>query len=184
MANIYDVAKRARVSAATVSAVVNDSAYVSPALKSRVEEAIGQLDYRPNSVARSLAQQRTRIIGMVALNIANPFWPAVVRGAEDAVRARGYELLLANSDDDPDKEAQDLRLFLAKRVDGILLTKACGRLPADLHAQLKASRRSGRAVDASRHRPAIGRGHGRRGRRRVRGGDAPAPPRLPRGLAC
>ena len=83
-------------------------------------------------MARSLAQQRTRIIGMVALNIANPFWPAVVRGVEDAVRARGYELLLANSDDDPEKEAQDLRLFLAKRVDGILLTKACGRLPADL----------------------------------------------------
>ena len=72
MANIYDVAKRARVSAATVSAVVNGSAYVSPALKSRVEEAIGLLGYRPNSVARSLAQQRTRIIGMVALNIANP----------------------------------------------------------------------------------------------------------------
>ena len=91
-------------------------------------------------MARSLAQQRTRIIGMVALNIANPFWPAVVRGAEDAVRARGYELLLANSDDDPEKEAQDLRLFLAKRVDGILLTKSCGRLPADLHTQLKTSR--------------------------------------------
>jgi len=139
MANIYDVAKRARVSAATVSAVVNDSAYVSPSLRARVEEAVGELDYRPNSVARSLAQQRTRIIGMVALNIANPFWPVVVRGAEDAVRARGYELMIANSDDDPDKEAQDLRMFLAKRVDGILLTKACGRLPADLHEQLKAS---------------------------------------------
>ncbi len=139
MATIYDVAKRARVSAATVSAVVNDSAYVSPPLKSRVEEAIGQLDYRPNSVARSLAQRRTRTIGMVALNIANPFWPAVVRGAEDAVRARGYELLLVNSDDDAEKEAQDLRLFLAKRVDGILLTKACGKLPSDLHEQLKAS---------------------------------------------
>ena len=139
MANIYDVARRARVSAATVSAVVNDSAYVSPLLRARVEEAVGELDYRPNSVARSLAQQRTRIIGMVALNIANPFWPAVVRGVEDAVRARGYELLLANSDDDAGKEAQDLRLFLAKRVDGILLTKACGRLPADLHAQLEAS---------------------------------------------
>ena len=140
MANIYDVAKRARVSAATVSAVVNDSAYVSPVLRSRVEEAVGELDYRPNSVARSLAQQRTRIIGMVALNIANPFWPVVVRGAEDAVRARGYELMIANSDDDPDKEAQALRMFLAKRVDGILLTKACGRLPADLHQQLKVSR--------------------------------------------
>jgi LacI family transcriptional regulator len=140
VANIYDVAKRARVSAATVSAVVNESAYVSPSLKSRVEDAIEQLHYRPNSVARSLAQQRTRIVGMVALNIANPFWPAVVRGAEDALRARGYDLLLANSDDDPEKEARDLRLFLAKRVDGILLTKACGRLPSDLHAQLKTSR--------------------------------------------
>ena len=139
MSNIYDVAKRARVSAATVSAVVNESAYVSPPLKSRVEEAIEQLDYRPNSVARSLAQRRTRTVGMVALNIANPFWPAVVRGAEDAVRARGYELLLVNSDDDPEKEAQELRLFLAKRVDGILLTKACGRLPSALHAQLAAS---------------------------------------------
>ena len=139
MANIYDVAKRARVSAATVSAVVNESAYVSPLLKARVAAAVELLDYRPHSVARSLAQQRTRIIGMVALNIANPFWPVVVRGAEDAVRARGYELLLANSDDDPEKEAQDLRLLLAKRVDGILLTKACGRLPADLQAQLKTS---------------------------------------------
>ena len=139
MANIYDVARRARVSAATVSAVVNHSAYVSPLLKSRVEAAVEQLKYHPNLVARSLAQQRTRTLGMVALNIANPFWPAVVRGVEDAARKRGYELLLANSDDDPDKEAQCLRLFLAKRVDGILLTKACGRLPADLTAQLKAS---------------------------------------------
>jgi LacI family transcriptional regulator len=104
-----------------------------------VEAAIQQLQYHPNLVARSLAQQRTRTLGMVALNIANPFWPAVVRGVEDAARARGYELLLANSDDDPEKEAQCLRLFLAKRVDGILLTKACGRLPADVVAQLKAS---------------------------------------------
>jgi LacI family transcriptional regulator len=139
MANIYDVAKRARVSAATVSAVVNDSAYVSRSLKSRVEQAIEQLGYRPNLVARSLAQRRTRTLGMVALNIANPFWPAVVRGVEDTARERGYELLLANSDDDPEKEAQCLRLFLAKRVDGILLTKACGRLPGDLLAQLRTS---------------------------------------------
>ncbi len=139
MVTIYDVARRARVSAATVSAVVNDSAYVSPSLKSRVEQAIHHLSYQPNLVARSLAQQRTRTVGMVALNIANPFWPEVVRGADDAARARGYELLLANSDDDPGKEAQCLRLFLAKRVDGILLTKASGRLPSDLLAQLKAS---------------------------------------------
>ncbi len=139
MANIYDVAKRARVSAATVSAVVNESAYVSPPLKARVEQAIEHLKYQPNLVARSLARQRTRTLGMIALNIANPFWPAVVRGVEDAARARGYELLLANSDDKPEQEAQSLRLFLAKRVDGILLTKARGKLPADIAAQLKAT---------------------------------------------
>jgi LacI family transcriptional regulator len=139
MANIYDVAKRARVSAATVSAVVNESAYVSPPLKARVEEAIQQLQYHPNLVARSLARQQTRTLGMIALNIANPFWPAVVRGVEDAARARRYELLLANSDDNPEQEAQSLRLFLAKRVDGILLTKALGKLPKDIAAQLKAN---------------------------------------------
>jgi len=139
MATIYDVAGRARVSAATVSAVVNGSAYVSPALKARVEEAVRHLDYHPSPVARGLARQRTRTLGMVALNIANPFWPAVVRGVEDAARERGYELLLANSDDDAQKEARCLRLFLAKRVDGILLTKACGPLPADLKAQLNAA---------------------------------------------
>ena len=139
MANIYDVAKRARVSAATVSAVVNESAYVSPPLKARVEEAIQELKYHPNLVARSLARQQTRTLGMIALNIANPFWPAVVRGVEDAARARGYELLLANSDDNPEQEAQSLRLFLAKRVDGILLTKSHGQLPRDIAAQLKAN---------------------------------------------
>lgn len=139
MATIFDVAKRARVSTATVSAVVNQSAYVSPALRARVDSAVQALNYQPNLVARSLARQRTQTLGMIALNITNPFWPAVVRGVEDSARARRYELLLANSDDDPDKEAQYLRLFLAKRVDGILLTKARGKLPRDIADQLKAT---------------------------------------------
>lgn len=139
MANIYDVAKRARVSTATVSAVINDTAYVSSTLKARVMDAVQELNYQPSLVARSLARQQTRTLGMVALNIANPFWPVVVRGVEDAARARGYELLLANSDDDPEKEAQYLRLFLAKRVDGILLTKSQGAMPADLKKQLQTS---------------------------------------------
>ncbi len=140
MANIYDVAKEARVSVATVSAVVNGSAYVSPPLKARVTQAIQKLSYQPNLVARSLAKQRTRTIGMVAPNIANPFWPEVVRGVEDAAHARHYTLLLANSDDEPAKEALYLRLFLAKRVDGILICKAPGRLAPDVAAQLKTSR--------------------------------------------
>lgn len=140
MATIYDVAKEAHVSLATVSAVVNESAYVSPALKTRVAGAIRKLGYQPNLLARSLATQRTRTLGMIVPNIANPFWPEVVRGVEDAAHATGYTLLLASSDDDRAKEAVYLRLFLAKRVDGVLLTKAAGGLDADLVARLRSTR--------------------------------------------
>lgn len=139
MANIYDVAREARVSVATVSAVVNDSAYVSPALKARVTAAVRRLGYHPNLLARGLAMQQSRTIGMIVPNIANPFWPEVVRGVEDAVHARNYTLLLASSDDDLAKEALYLNLFLAKRVDGILLTKAAGGLKRDVAARLKSA---------------------------------------------
>jgi len=140
MATIYDVAKQANVSLATVSAVVNDSAYVSPGLKNRVTSAIEKLRYQPNLLARSLATQQTRTLGMIVPNIANPFWPEVVRGVEDAAHAAGYTVLLASNDDDRAKEALYLRMFLAKRVDGILLTKTAGGLEADLARQLRATR--------------------------------------------
>ena len=139
MANIYDVARRAKVSVATVSAVVNDSAYVSPALKARVVKAIQELAYKPNLLARSLATQQSHMLGMIVPDIANPFWPEVVRGAEDRAHAAGYTLLLSNSDDDPKKEALYLNLFLAKRVDGVLLAKAPGALAADTVAHIKSN---------------------------------------------
>ncbi len=129
MSNIYDVAKRARVSVATVSAVLNDSAFVSPALKARVRTAVDTLGYAPNLLARSLAKQRTHTLGMIVPDIANPFFPEVVRGAEDAAYAAGYSLLIASTDNDLKKEELYLRLFLAKRVDGVILTKAPGRMP-------------------------------------------------------
>jgi len=140
MATIYDVAKAAKVSLATVSAVVNGTAYVSPGLKTRVTAAIQKLGYQPNLLARGLATQQTHTIGMVVPNIANPFWPEVVRGVEDAAHAAGYTLLLASSDDDRAKEALYLRLFLAKRVDGLLLTKAAGPLEPDVAAMLRSAR--------------------------------------------
>lgn len=140
MATIYDVAKRARVSLSTVSAVVNSSAYVSPLLRSRVMTAITVLGYQPNLLARGLVTQKTRTIGMVVPTIANPFWPEVVRGVEDAAHASGYTLLLANSDDDRAKEALYLRMFFAKRVDGVLLTKAGGPLARDVAALLTKTR--------------------------------------------
>jgi LacI family transcriptional regulator, galactose operon repressor len=132
VATIYDVARAARVSLATVSAVLNDTAFVSDGLKTRVETAIAELGYQPNLLARGLAKQRTQTFGMIVPDIANPFFPEVVRGAEDAARAAGYTLLIASSDNDLKQEEVYLRLFLAKRVDGVILTKAPGRMPKDL----------------------------------------------------
>ena len=132
MANIYDVARRARVSAATVSAVLNDSAFVSPGLTTRVQAAVAALGYEPNLLARGLAKRQTKTIGMIVPDIANPFFPEVVRGAEDTAQTAGYTLLIASTDNDTDKENLYLKLFLAKRVDGVILTKAPGRFPPDL----------------------------------------------------
>lgn len=140
MPNIYDVARQARVSVATVSAVVNQSAYVSPQLERRVTAAIRKLGYRPNLLARSLAKQRSHMLGMIVPDIVNPFWPEVVRGAEDRAHEAGYTLLLANTDDDPKKEEMYLNLFLAKRVDGILLTKAPGSLCPEIVDRFAAAR--------------------------------------------
>ena len=123
-ASIYDVARESRVSVFTVSAVVNNKTHVGKKLRERVEAAIRKLNYRPNLLARSLAKQKTHTIGMIVPDIANPFFPMVVRGAEDAAQKRGYNLLLCNSDDTQVREESALELLLSKRVDGILLTKA------------------------------------------------------------
>jgi LacI family transcriptional regulator len=140
MANIYDVARAARVSVATVSAVVNDSAYVSPPLKARVQNAIRKLGYQPNLLARSLAKQQSHMLGMVVPDIANPFWPEVVRGAEDRAHKAGFTLLLANTDDDPRKEELYLDLFIAKRVDGILVTASPQAGTRDVMTRLEKAR--------------------------------------------
>ena len=140
MANIYDVATRARVSVATVSAVMNDSAFVSPALKARVTSAIDALGYHPNLLARGLAKQCTQTFGMIVPDIANPFFPEVVRGAEDVAHGAGYTLLIASSDNDVEKESTYLQLFMAKRVDGVILTKAPGPIPQDVRRRLAKAR--------------------------------------------
>ena len=122
-ASIYDVARESGVSVFTVSAVVNKKAHVGKRLRERVETAIRKLNYRPNLIARSLANRRTHTIGMIVPDIGNPFFPMVVRGAEDAAQKHGYNLLLCNSDDKADKEALYLELLISKRVDGIILNK-------------------------------------------------------------
>jgi LacI family transcriptional regulator len=136
-ASIYDVAKEARVSVFTVSAVVNQKSHVGKKLRDRVDAAIRKLNYRPNLLARSLAKQKTHTIGMIVPDIANPFFPMVVRGAEDAAQKRGYNLLLCNSDDTQEKEENALELLLSKRVDGILLTKAVSDINPSLRQMMQ-----------------------------------------------
>ena len=125
---IYDVAREARVSVFTVSAVINNKSHVGAPLKKRVDAAILKLNYRPNSLAQSLANERTRTLGVIVPDISNPFFPLVVRGAEDIAQKRGYSILLCNSDGLLEKEELYLDLLVAKRVDGILLTKSPGDL--------------------------------------------------------
>lgn len=136
-ASIYDVAREARVSVFTVSAVVNHKSHVGKKLRERVEAAIQKLNYRPNLLARSLAKQKTHTIGMIVPDIGNPFFPMVVRGAEDAAQKRGYNLLLCNSDDAQEKEESALELLLSKRVDGILLTKAINDMSPSLRQMIQ-----------------------------------------------
>lgn len=137
MANIYDVARRAGVSVATVSAVVNKSSYVSPPLETRVQQAIRELNYTPNLLARSMAQQKTLTLGVLIPDIANPFYTEIVRGIEDRATKSGYTILLGSSDNQLPKEELYLRLFLSKRVDGILMVKAPGGLSPDLLVTLR-----------------------------------------------
>jgi LacI family transcriptional regulator len=136
-ASIYDVARESSVSVFTVSEVVNKKSHVSKKLRDRVEETIRKLNYRPNLIARSLAKQKTHTIGMIVPDIANPFFPMVVRGAEDAAQKHGYNLLLCNSDDSLEKEERAIELLLSKRVDGILLTKAAEDFRAPLRQMIK-----------------------------------------------
>jgi LacI family transcriptional regulator, galactose operon repressor len=116
-----DVARLARVSVATVSAVANGKPIVSPALVQRVQDAMKALDYHPDHVARSLRVRKTTTIGVVIPDFASGFFVEVVRGVEDAARSAGYSVLLCNSNDDIAQEKRHLSVLFSRRVDGILL---------------------------------------------------------------
>ncbi|MEX2261664.1 MAG: LacI family DNA-binding transcriptional regulator [Bryobacteraceae bacterium] len=126
MATIYDVAKRAKVSTYTVSSVLNRSAYVSPELTMRVQQAVRELDYTINDLARSLQTRRTRTIGMLIPDIANPFYAKVVRAAEERLKRDGYSLILGNTYNDEAEQSRYLGVFRSKQVDGLLLFVSAG----------------------------------------------------------
>ncbi|HCM28232.1 MAG: hypothetical protein A2Z99_02985 [Treponema sp. GWB1_62_6] len=120
---IADIAKLAGVSKATVSRVVNDRPEgVGPGTRARVKAVIEEAGYSVCGVARGLATGKSRSVGLIIPDIANPFFPQLVRGIQEALRPRGYGLFLCDSDRDIGKEKEHVRVLLEKHVDGVILS--------------------------------------------------------------
>lgn len=117
---IYDVAREAGVSMATVSRVVNGNPNVKPTTRKKVLDAIERLGYRPNAVARGLASKKTTTVGVIIPDISNVFFAELARGIEDIATMYKYNIILSNSDQNKEKELHLLNTMLGKQVDGIL----------------------------------------------------------------
>ena len=122
MVTMRDVAKSADVSLATVSHVINNTRFVSSELTNRVEEVMEALSYRPNRIARSLRTKRSHSISLVVSDITNPFFSAVVRGAEDAAVRNGFSVVVSNTDEDQVKEERCLEVMRETQPDGVIIT--------------------------------------------------------------
>ncbi len=120
MVTAKDVARRAGVSTATVSHVINETRFVSEELRARVYQVMKELDYRPNAIARSLRCKKTQNIGMIVPDIAYPFLAEVSRGVEDAGFRLGYNVILCESNGSLEREAACVNLLRAKQVDGVV----------------------------------------------------------------
>jgi LacI family transcriptional regulator len=124
---IRDVAAAAGVSPATVSRVLNGKEDVAADLRRRVLDAVSGLGYRRNGPARSLRTRAAMVLGVIISDITNPFFTAVVRGAEDQAQLAGYSVVLANADEDVAKEARYLEVAAAEQMAGVLLSPASSR---------------------------------------------------------
>ena len=118
---IRDVAQLAGVSPATVSKVFNETSYVSVETKERVLAAIDKLNFRPNTIARSLKKQRTLTIGLVTDDLEGVFTMSMMRGVEQVASAEGFSVFLCNSYGDVQREKEHLDVLLAKQVEEIIL---------------------------------------------------------------
>ncbi|HEX6444152.1 MAG TPA: LacI family DNA-binding transcriptional regulator [Streptosporangiales bacterium] len=121
---IRDVAARADVSPATVSRVLNGRVEVRADLRERVLAAVAEMGYRPNGPARSLRTRATTVFGIIITDVQNPFFTSMVRGIEDTAQRAGYSVVLANSDEDPEKEQRYLEVAAAEQMAGVVLAPA------------------------------------------------------------
>jgi DNA-binding LacI/PurR family transcriptional regulator len=115
-----DVARRTGVSIQTVSAVLNGKPGIGAATTAQVRSAIAELGYQPNLLASSLRSRRSTTIGLLLPNVANPYFAEQARGVEDVAQARGYSVMLCNTDGDPAKERTYVRLLKQYQAAGVI----------------------------------------------------------------
>ncbi|QJD87270.1 LacI family DNA-binding transcriptional regulator [Cohnella herbarum] len=121
MATIYDIAKEANVSIATVSKVINQNGRISDKTRKRVSDIMKRLNYQPSMVASALTKKRTYTIGLLIPDLANPFFAEIARSVEDRAHELGFNLVICNTDNDSVKEESYTVLLKQKGVDGIIL---------------------------------------------------------------
>src|SRR4051812_7526173 len=143
MANMKEIAQLAGVSLGTVSHVLNGTVKVRDPLRKRVLDAVQKTGYQPSQLARGLRRDKTNILAMIIPDILNPFFPGVVRGAEDVAFAKGYRLVLCNTDNDHAKEIAHLKALQSYLPSGLIVIPSDF---SDLAAQADSYRKAGAAV--------------------------------------
>ncbi|MEG0688497.1 MAG: LacI family DNA-binding transcriptional regulator [Hungatella sp.] len=130
---IKDIARRANVSIATVSRVINKTGSVAQKTEKRILAITRELNYVPNNVARSLVKQSSKTIGVIVADIMNPFYAEIIRAIQDQADEDGYSVISCNSDEDMGKEKQCIHMLLENQVNGIIF--AGGRGKGDYYNQ-------------------------------------------------
>ena len=143
MPNMKQIAAKAGVSLGTVSHVLNGTANVREPLRKRVLDAVVSIGYQPSQLARGLRRVKTNMIGMIIPDVTNPFFPAVVRGAEDVAFANGYRLVLCNTDNDHFKELAHLRELKTYLPAGLIVIPSNF---SDLSTHVESYQKAGTAV--------------------------------------
>lgn len=117
---IYDVAREANVSMATVSRVLNGNPNVKPETRRRVKEVIKRLKYKPNAVARGLASKKTKTIGVIIPDVSDLYYSAILKGLEDVSEMYKYQIIISNTENDAEKEQKAFETLSSNQVDGVI----------------------------------------------------------------
>jgi LacI family transcriptional regulator len=135
---LKDIAKDLNVSVMTVSKVVRNCADVGAETRSRVLARIKELNYQPNWVARSLAARRTFMIGVIVPDLMHSFFAEIAKGIGTAIRPLGYDVVICNSEEDPELEASEIDRLLGRQVDGLILASAQPPAATDVFDRIEA----------------------------------------------